>query len=479
MAHSWPVQASLGFAALLLFQPFSPRNVFAVRAAPPSAASSSVAPAMGSVCRFTSGPKAGTTRDFAPMLAAVGSPCSDGAGSRGKVERSDKPAALATTPVSQQMGTVCAFTAGPKAGTSHDYAPMKAPLGMDCSDGAGSHGIIVLTAPAAAVPAVQTLASESAAAPGGQSPQTGTVCKFTSGPKAGTERDYAPMHAPLNTACDDGAGSSGIIIAAVQTGSVCKFTSGPKAGTEQDYAPMHAPLNTVCEDGAGSSGVIVKAPQMGSVCKFTAGPKAGTEHDYAPMHEPVNTTCDDGAGSSGVIVAAQQEGTICRFNAGPRAGSQQDYAPVHAPLNTACSDGAGSSGIIVAAAAAPASPAAMAAAAQPPAASAPGPHPVSSGSPSGAAAPTPASAGGNSPAADTAANASGLQGPAAAPHSRVQLGSVCKITSGPKAGSTYDFAPMRADVGALCNYGPDNTGVIIASPSKPAKTGPPRVYSVP
>ncbi len=474
MGRSWLVQASAGLS-LFLILPFAAFGLTATARAstrrPPGTPNE---PNMGSVCRFTSGPRSGTTHDFAPMEAPLNSSCSDGAGSKGTIVVSAAPPVVDPS-VKTQMGTICAFTAGPKAGTSHDYAPMQAPLNMPCSDGAGSSGTIVASAPAPA---------STDGTPKGTEAQTGSVCKFTTGPKAGTQHDYAPMHAPLNTACDDGAGSSGVIIAAVQTGTVCKFNAGPKAGTEQDYAPMHAPLNTACEDGAGSSGVIVQAPQMGSVCKFTAGPKAGTEHDYAPMHAPLNTTCDDGAGSNGVIVAVQREGTICRFNAGPRTGAEQDYAPVHAPLNTACSDGAGSSGVIVAASSVPASPpAAHPATAQPAAASSQQPAPSGS-APSAAAAPAAASAAnaagasGNSQAENDGSKASD-QGQSAASHSRVRLSSVCKITSGPKAGSLYDFAPMKADVGALCNEGPDNTGVIIDSPSKPAKTGPPRVYSVP
>ena len=213
-----------------------------------------------------------------------------------------------------------------------------------------------------------------------------------------------------------------------------------------DYAPMHSPLNTACDDGAGSSGVIVAAQQMGSVCKFTAGPKAGTMHDYAPMHSPLNTACDDGAGSTGVIVAAPPKpamGSVCKFTAGPKAGTMQDYAPMHSPLNSACDDGAGSSGVIVAA------PIADTPSCTPPSACTVAPHAAK-------------------PSATAPANASapGASGP---PAGLVGLGSVCKLTSGPKAGTTYDFAPMQAAVGAPCNYGPDNTGVIIAGTAPPPK----------
>ena len=266
------------------------------------------------------------------------------------------------------------------------------------------------------------------------------------------------MQAPVDMSCTDGAGSSGTIVASAtppetresdspQTGSVCKFTTGPKAGSMHDYAPMHAPLGTACDDGAGSSGTIVAPQPMGTVCKFTSGPKAGSTHDYAPMHAPLGTACDDGAGSSGVIVAALPKppmGTVCKFNSGPKTGSTHDYAPMHSPLGTACDDGAGSSGIIVA------TPIADTPSCTPPSACTVAPNTAAPSVTVPSSAATSASAGASAPGAP-----------------RAGLGSVCKLTSGPKAGTTYDFAPMQAAIGAPCNYGPDNTGVIIAGTSQP------------
>ncbi|MHB1936617.1 MAG: hypothetical protein ACYCOR_08535 [Acidobacteriaceae bacterium] len=398
---------------------------------------STTAHQMGTICKFTAGPRAGDTQDYAPLQAPLNAPCQDGAGSSGMIVAS---APKVETAVNRQMGTVCKFTAGPKAGTTQDSAPMQAPVDMPCSDGEGSSGTIVATPPVAEV---------------ADSPQTGTVCKFTSGPKAGSTHDYAPMHAPLNTACDDGAGSSGVIVAALKMGTVCKFTSGPMAGSTHDYAPMHAPLNTACDDGAGSSGVIVAAPKMGTVCKFTSGPMAGSTHDYAPMHAPLNTACDDGAGSSGVIVAAPKMGTVCKFTSGPMAGSTHDYAPMHSPLGAACDNGAGSSGVIVAG-----SPAAETPSCTPPSACLVAPNTT---------APHAAAPSAVVPSSAAASASAGAPAPGA---SLAGLGSVCKLTSGPKAGTTYDFAPMQAAIGAPCNYGPDNTGTIIAGPSQPPPAKP-------
>jgi len=360
----------------------------------------------------------------------------------GTIFAASKPTSHPTTAgVAHQMGTICKFTTGPRAGDTQDYEPMQAPLNSPCSDGQGSSGNIIAASTAAiAAPATATTADRS-----GTSNQTGSVCKFTSGPKAGSKHDYAPMHAPLGTACDDGAGSSGVIVAAQPMGTVCNFMSGPKSGTLRDYAPMHAPLGTACDDGAGSSGVIVAAQPMGTVCKFTSGPKAGSTHDYAPVHSPLNTPCDDGAGSSGIIVAAPQMGSVCRFTSGPKAGSAHNYAPMHALLNTPCNDGSGSSGIIVAAAI-PDTPSCV-------------PPSACKGTTNAAAPGTTERTSPTTPVASV---------PASGSTPRPGLGSVCKLTSGPKAGTTYDFAPMQAAIGAPCNYGPDNTGTIIAGTSQPA-----------
>ncbi len=426
MVRPWHVNCGRKYAWTLLLPAALLGTALAATIHTSRESSSPLSQQMGTICKFTAGPRSGDSQDYSPMQAPLNAPCQDGAGSTGTIVAS---APKAETAVNRQMGTVCKFTAGPRTGTTQDYAPMQAPLNAPCQDGAGSSGTIV-----AAPPVAQA----------SDSPQTGSACKFTSGPKAGSTRDYAPMHAPLNTACDDGAGSSGVIVAAQQMGTVCKFTSGPKAGSTHDYAPMHAPLGTACDDGAGSSGAIVAAlpkPPMGTVCKFTSGPKAGSTRDYAPMHAPLNTACDDGAGSSGVIVAAQQTGSVCKFTSGPKAGSTRDYAPMHAPLNTACDDGAGSNGVIVAA------PIADVPSCTPPSACKTAPQAATS------------NAAAQPPAPATLA-ISGASAPAAP---QAGLGSVCKLTTGPKAGTTYDFAPMQAAIGAPCNYGPDNTGVIIAS----------------
>jgi len=227
-------------------------------------------------------------------------------------------AAFTTTIVgaerASQTSTLCRFTAGPRAGETQDYAPMAAlPVGTACQDGAGSSGVVV--------------APDAGQRPGGGTkPQMSTLCKFTAGPRAGQTQDYAPMAGiPVGSPCQDGAGSTGTVIAPdagqkgggakAQMSTLCKFTAGPRAGQTQDYAPMAGiPVGSPCQDGAGSTGTVIAPPttqkpgagakpQLSTLCKFTAGPRAGQTQDYAPMQAiPVGSPCQDGAGSTGTVI---------------------------------------------------------------------------------------------------------------------------------------------------------------------------------
>jgi hypothetical protein len=101
---------------------------------------------------------------------------------------------LAAGSAAAQVSTVCTFTAGPRAGTSVDYAATWAPLpvGTPCLDGIGSTGYVGRGAP-------------------GRTVGMSTVCHFTAGPRAGTSFDYRATWAPLavGTPCLDGMGSTG------------------------------------------------------------------------------------------------------------------------------------------------------------------------------------------------------------------------------------------------------------------------------
>src|SRR5258708_31553871 len=95
----------------------------------------------------------------------------------------------AAAPAHAQVSTVCTFTAGPRTGSSVDYAATWAPLpvGTPCLDGMGSTGYAGSGNPRRTV---------------GMS----TVCHFTAGPRAGTGFDYRATWQPLavGTPCLDG-----------------------------------------------------------------------------------------------------------------------------------------------------------------------------------------------------------------------------------------------------------------------------------
>jgi hypothetical protein len=94
---------------------------------------------VSTVCTFTAGPRAGTSVDYAATWAAlaVGTPCLDGMGSTGYVGGGNPRRTVG-------MSTVCYFNSGPRRGTSFDYAATWAPLavGTPCLDGMGSTGVV-------------------------------------------------------------------------------------------------------------------------------------------------------------------------------------------------------------------------------------------------------------------------------------------------------------------------------------------------
>jgi hypothetical protein len=160
-----------------------------------------------------------------------------------------------------KTSSVCSFKYGPKAGTTHDYAPRTAlPVGSACDDGAGSRGFIILKA------------NHPGGGEGGMNgpevgSRTSTLCSFNDGPKSGTIDDNAPRPPlPLGSACEDGDGSKGITVAkppgkkgrADALSSLCSLNNGPRSGTTYEYAPSAPlPIGKSCGDGQGSTGVIV------------------------------------------------------------------------------------------------------------------------------------------------------------------------------------------------------------------------------
>jgi hypothetical protein len=455
---------------------------------------------MSTVCKFTRGPAAGTTHDYAPFgPAPIGTGCNDGKGTTGYVipapaDKQHAPsdsaanAGLANPQGGSQGSTVCSFNVGPEAGTSHDYASLTpVPVGTPCNNGRGSTGTMIarLEDPATGGAAPATNASVSQ--------PMGTICSFNHGPAAGTTHDYASLTpVPVGTPCNDGIGSTGTMIArpqdpptgaaapatnasvSQQMSTVCSFNHGPAAGTTHDYAPLDPlPVGTTCNDGNGSTGTMIARPQnpapggaapatnasssqqMSTVCSFNQGPAAGTTHDYAPLDPlPVGAACNDGKGSTGTMIAkpqapatgsgspavgSQETSTLCKFTSGPVAGTMHDYAPLDPlPVGTACNDGAGSTGVIIA-----------------PSTNAPPPTNMPS-------------YGGPGPASSSPSNASAAP-PSYAGIGNQQMSTVCKFASGPAAGTLHDYAPLDPiAVGSTCNDGKGSTGTIIPrSQSKP------------
>jgi hypothetical protein len=162
------------------------------------------------------------------------------------------------------------------------------------------------------------------------------------------------------------------------TSTICRFTTGPRAGQTQDFAPLQGiPISSVCQDGLRSTGIVVGAgetsnglPRTGggavagaeitTLCRFTVGPRLSQIQDYAPMQGiPVGSPCQDGMGSYGMAAAsaensrrvnpiAAQITTVCQFTGGPRQGQVQDFAPYGIPgipVGSPCQDGMGSYGV--------------------------------------------------------------------------------------------------------------------------------------
>lgn len=125
------------------------------------------------LCSFTAGPRAGSFQDYVGRPPApVGMPCQDGQGSFGVVMPANDPSVAIQLPAPRAAqgaptSTICRFTAGPRSGTSFDYAQFGVaplPVGSPCHDGSSSTGTVDAGTAAASM---------------------STICRFTRGPLAG------------------------------------------------------------------------------------------------------------------------------------------------------------------------------------------------------------------------------------------------------------------------------------------------------
>ena len=106
---------------------------------------------------------------------------------------------------------LCKFTSGPRTDHIDSLAGRSGlaavAVGGPCSDGTSS-GIAVKGATADQ----ELLSWNGAITNRTANRRTGTICQFMSGPKAHGWHDFAPFPAaPIDSTCDDGAGSVGIV----------------------------------------------------------------------------------------------------------------------------------------------------------------------------------------------------------------------------------------------------------------------------
>ncbi|HXQ39848.1 MAG TPA: hypothetical protein VN821_01180 [Candidatus Udaeobacter sp.] len=171
----------------------------------------------------------------------------------------------------QQQSFTCQFSSGPRAGSTIDYAGVQGALpgqvGTPCQDGQGSSGLLV--APRAAAPPSDTAVAEMG---------WSATCRFTAGAKAGQivnfDGDPNTRWGRIGRACDDGMGSTGDIVSASTPGAVrwsdgtqspslgftCQFTGGPLAGRSASFygipGAQPGPVGAACGDSVGSTGLI-------------------------------------------------------------------------------------------------------------------------------------------------------------------------------------------------------------------------------
>jgi hypothetical protein len=108
-----------------------------------------------------------------------------------------------------QLSTLCRFSQGPHAGQTLDYAPrLPLPVGAACWDGISGYGTIVAGGPP---PTPHRPTRSHKARP---SSQTTMLCQFSQGPRTGQAQDYAPrLPLPVGSACWDGVASYGTLVA--------------------------------------------------------------------------------------------------------------------------------------------------------------------------------------------------------------------------------------------------------------------------
>ena len=141
-------------------------------------------------------------------------------------------------------------------------------------------------------------AAQDQGAGGTQPPGTTSICRFTSGPRAGQTQDLSAMPGVtpirIGASCSDGALSSGTAIA-------------PSGRNEEPQAAPTAtiPTTDTAEKPWSTAAAADAGQAVSTICQFVSGPKAHGWHDYAPLSPAVlGSSCRDGIASAGVVVAA-------------------------------------------------------------------------------------------------------------------------------------------------------------------------------
>jgi hypothetical protein len=131
----------------------APLGVTAAQGAPPvdsSTIGDGTRPAaVGRICEFRSGPRAGERQRLPDhdLALRVGSPCNDGMGSSGRVVAEDATSDGPTPPDARRMSTTCEFQRGPRAG-QRLRGIMPTPIGSQCTDSdLSNYGVAVADEP--------------------------------------------------------------------------------------------------------------------------------------------------------------------------------------------------------------------------------------------------------------------------------------------------------------------------------------------
>lgn len=112
------------------------------------------------------------------------------------------------------------------------------------------------------------------------------VCKFTSGPKAGTS---VPSSLPLGSSCDDGAGSTGIVVAS-ETDQMVYEDRAPAASPSKAEPPPPEPDRSVSLDSAASDDAAM--PRVTGIAILVSGQKEESGYglySYALISTPPHT----------------------------------------------------------------------------------------------------------------------------------------------------------------------------------------------